>query len=199
MIVLSAILTILGLVLFETISSIDNAVINAEVLSKMSEKARRWFLLWGLLAAVFLVRGVLPFLIVWLSTPHLTFFEALNSLLSSDPEVTKVVEESAPLLLVGGGVFLMFLFLHWLFLEPKNYGLRIEPYFHSQGVWFYATVSIFLSVITWFTLQINPLMAFSAVVGSTAFFITHGFKGYAEQKERELLEGSNMGDVSKIL
>ena len=52
------ILIVLGLVAFEVISSIDNAVINAEVLSTMQPKARRWFLIWGLLIAVFLIRGI---------------------------------------------------------------------------------------------------------------------------------------------
>ena len=37
------ILILAGLILFETITSIDNAIINAEVLSTMSERARRWF------------------------------------------------------------------------------------------------------------------------------------------------------------
>jgi len=54
-------LTILGLSLFEIITSIDNAVINAEVLSGMSKKARRWFLTYGFFFAVFVVRGLLPF------------------------------------------------------------------------------------------------------------------------------------------
>ena len=50
-----------GLGLFEVITSIDNAIINAEVLSGMSKKARKWFLLWGFLFAVLVVRGLLPF------------------------------------------------------------------------------------------------------------------------------------------
>ena len=58
-----------GLCLFETISSIDNAIVNAEVLSTMGQKARHWFLLWGLLFAVFVVRGLLPWAIVWAVTP----------------------------------------------------------------------------------------------------------------------------------
>ena len=41
-------------------------------------------------------------------------------------------------------------------------------------------------------------MALGAVVGSTAFFITHGFKQNAEQQEKELM-GGNMSDWSKIL
>ncbi|MDD1666455.1 MAG: DUF475 domain-containing protein, partial [Methanomicrobiales archaeon] len=55
--IVSTLLTIAGLCLFETISSIDNAIINAEVLSTMGERARRWFLTWGLFIAVFVIRG----------------------------------------------------------------------------------------------------------------------------------------------
>jgi hypothetical protein len=67
---ISIILIVVGLCRFETISSIDNAIIN-EVLSTMQPKARRWFLVWGLLIAVFLVRGLLPWLIVWAAVPRL--------------------------------------------------------------------------------------------------------------------------------
>ena len=43
-------------------------------------------------------------------------------------------------------------------------------------------------------------MAFGAVIGSTAFFITHGFKENAEKAEQQMIEGSNkMSDLSKIL
>jgi len=94
--IFSAILIIAGLILFETITSIDNAIINAEVLATMKEWARRWFLLWGLLIAVFIVRGVLPWLIVWMSTPALGPVGALTATFSSDPAVIAAIEESAP-------------------------------------------------------------------------------------------------------
>lgn len=193
------ILTIFGLMLFETITSIDNAVINADVLSKMSQWARRWFLLWGLFIAVFVVRGVLPFLIVWAANPSLGPVEAFMATFSSDPLVVESIEQSKPILLIAGGVFLIFLFFHWLFLEPKNYGLWGEKKFHEQGVWFFAVVSILLAIIVWLAINQNPLMALGAVIGSTAFFITHGFKENAEKKERELTSGHAMGDWSKIL
>ncbi|HZX20593.1 MAG TPA: DUF475 domain-containing protein [archaeon] len=194
------ILTVLGLVLFETITSIDNAVINADVLSKMSQKARRWFLVWGLLIAVFLVRGLLPWLIVWVANPTLGPIEALTATFSSDPLIIESVEASKPVLLAGGGVFLLFLFLHWLFIEPKNYGLFAEKTVQNYGIWFFAIVSILLALIVWFALQQNALMAFGAIVGSTAFFITHGFKENAESQERKLISGeNNMSDMSKIM
>ncbi len=194
------ILTILGLCLFEVVSSIDNAVVNAEVLSTMSKKARRWFLIWGLLFAVFLVRGLLPWLIVWLATPGLGPIGAFTATFSSNPLVHEAVGRSAPILLAGGGTFLIFLFFHWLFLEPKKFGLPTEKFFHSQGIWFYAVVSVLLAYIVWMALKINPFMAFGAVIGSTAFFITHGFKQNAEESEKKLVSGkSNMSDVSKIM
>lgn len=191
-------LTVAGLCLFETISSIDNAIVNAEVLSTMRERARKWFLFWGLLFAVFLVRGLLPWIIVWAVNPSLGPIQALTATFSSDPRVMEAVELSSPILLIGGGTFLVFLFFHWLFLEPKKFGLRGEKFFMEQGVWFFAVVSVLLSVIVWYALDRNPMMAFGTVVGSTAFFITHGFKQNAEESEKKLIRG-NLSDISKIL
>jgi hypothetical protein len=196
---LSILIIVAGLCLFETVSSIDNAIINAEVLSTMQVKARRWFLLWGLLFAVFLIRGLLPWLIVWLATPGIGPLEALTATFSSDPRVIHAVEKSAPMLLIAGGVFLIFLFFHWLFLETKNFGLWGERFFYRNGVWFYSVVSVLLAVIVWLALKENSLMAFGAVVGSTAFFITHGFKQNAEHREKDLADNKSLSDMSKIL
>lgn len=194
---LSIILIIFGLILFETVSSVDNAIINAEVLSTMGQRARRWFLLWGLLFAVFLLRGALPWGIVWATNPSLGPIGALTASFSSDRKVVEAIEASAPILLSGGGIFLIFLFFHWLFLEPKRFGLKGEPFFMNQGVWFYAVVSIILAAVVWFSIKLNPLMAFGAVVGSTAFFITHGFKENAQKSEEKLLK-STQSDIAKI-
>lgn len=196
--IFSAILTILGLTLFEAVSSVDNAIINAEVLSTMGARARRWFLTWGMFIAVFLVRGLLPFVIIWAFNTSLNPLQILSAAWSSDPLVLESIEKSAPILLVAGGVFLLFLFLHWLFLEDKNFGLpRTEKFFMEKGVWFYATVSVLLSIIAWFALQESNLMGFGAVVGSSLFFITHGFKQNAEETEKKLL-GSAHSDLSKL-
>jgi hypothetical protein len=195
---LSSIITIIGLSLFETVSSVDNAIINAEVLSTMGTKARKWFLTWGMFFGVFVVRGILPFAIVWAFNTSLSPMQVLSSAWSGDPLVHASIEKSAPILLVAGGVFLLFLFLHWLFLEDKNLGLpKTEKFFMKQGVWFYATVSVLLAVISWYALKESTLMGFGAVIGSTLFFITHGFKQNAEEQEKKLL-GSAQSDLSKL-
>ena len=197
--IFSIILIIFGLSLFEIIISVDNAIINAEVLGTMSKKARKWFLLWGIIIAVFIVRGLLPWLIVYLNNTQLGFFGSFMASFSADPEIAKVIEESAPVLLAGGGTFLIFLFFHWLFLETKHYGLVGEEFIQKQGVWFFAVVSVLLTAIVWQMIKVNPMMAFGAVVGSTAFFITHGFKENAEKAEKDMIEGSSkLTDLSKI-
>src|SRR3989338_2100996 len=143
----SILLIVLGLILFEIIISIDNAIINAEVLSTMSKKARRWFLIWGILIAVFLVMGALPWLILWINNPSLGLIWALTASFSGDAQTAAIIEQSAPILLIGGGTFLVFLFFHWLFLETKHYGLLGEKLVHKHGVWFFAVVSVLLAAI----------------------------------------------------
>lgn len=196
--IFAIILTVVGLCVFETVSSIDNAIINAEVLNTMSARARRWFLTYGILIAVFLIRGFLPWMIVFAVNPSLGFIGSFTATFSNDPGVHAAIKSTAPILLAGGGIFLVFLFFHWLFLEEKNFGLPHEPFFLRSGVWFYAVVSIILAAVVWHALKKNPMMAFGAVIGSSVFFITHGFKQNAEAGEKELLT-STRSDLSKIL
>ena len=195
----SLLIVVLGLSFFETISSIDNAIINAEVVSTLKPKARKWFLLWGMLIAVFLVRGLLPWVIVWAFNPGLGMIGSLTATFSNDPRVLASITESAPILLIAGSVFLIFLFLHWLFLEEKHFGLpRTEKFFMERGVWFYGIASIILIVITSYAINISSAMVLGALIGSSAFFVTQGFKENAEKDERKLMHAPR-SDMSKLL
>ena len=75
---------VVGLSIFEVVNSVDNAIINSEVLSTMPAKSRKWFLTWGIIIAVFLVRGLLPILILWGSNPTLSFLEVATAMVSSN-------------------------------------------------------------------------------------------------------------------
>ena len=194
------VITVLGLCLFEIISSVDNAVINAEVLSTMSKRARNWFLLWGFLFAVFVIRGLLPWIIIWATMPTLGPIGSFTAAFSNNPSVHEAIAKASPILLLGGGIFLIFLFFHWLFLETKNFGLRHEKFFFKNGIWFLSVVSAILAIVVWLSIKINPLLAFSAVIGSTIFFLTNGFKENAEKGEKTLLSTeSKLTDISKIM
>ncbi len=196
--ILEVILTVLGLCVFEVISSIDNAIVNAGVIKTMSAKFRRIFLVWGMFFAVFVVRGLLPFLLVWLSSPSLNLGQVFSAVFSGDEVVRQSLDASKPLLLLGGGSYLFLVFLSWLFLEEKNFLLKTEKFIKKQGVWFYAIASLFTTLIIYLALQENPILALAASIGISAFFITDGFKKNAEEKEKELISG-NLSAWSKIL
>ncbi len=165
---------IFGLMLFETVSSIDNAIINAHVIKTLPEKYKKFFLTWGLFLAVFVIRGVLPFIIVW------------------------AVSDSRAILLLGGGVYLFMVFLGWLFMEEKKYALLVEGFVHKQSIWFYTIASVFVTSVIYFAVKFNPILALSASIGATTFFITDGFRKNAEASEKDMLR-PNASAISKIL
>lgn len=200
-------LTLFGLILFEIVSSIDNAVVNADVLSTMkSKKAKRFFLTWGILFAVFVVRGFLPSVIVFLAEPSIGLFGALQAIWQTDSGVTAAVEAVTPIIMIAGGMFLLLLWAHWLFMEDKKFGLPHEWYVQTYGaVWFYSIAALLLVGIIYeinnSALE-NPMhLALAAAVGFCVFFITQGFKDNAEKIEERLIESgehSMMSDWAKV-
>lgn len=194
------IITILGLCVFEVVCSIDNAVVNASVLKTVGEKQRKFFLTWGLFIAVFVVRGILPFLIIWLANSSLSIGEIFMAPFTNDQLVADSLEHSKPLLLLAGGSYLFLIFLSWIFLEEKQCVLRIERFFKKQSVWFYAWASIYTTVIVYFAIKMDPYLALAATIGISFFFFTDGFKQNAEKTEKDLVAGkSNLSDWSKIV
>lgn len=195
---LQSIIVIMGLVLFEIVSSVDNAIVNAHVLKTVPEKYRKFFLIWGLLLAVFVMRGVLPFVIVWMANMDMSLAETFRLAFSDTKTMEAALEHSKPLLLLGGGVYLFFVFLAWLFIEEKKYAFIVEQFIHRQSVWFYAFSALFLTAITYHAVHTNPMLALSAQIGATAFFLTEGFRKNAEEAEQRL-HGPNLSAWSKLL
>lgn len=194
-----AFVIILGLIVFEVISSVDNAIVNAHVLKTLSPKFRKIFLFWGLLIAVFLVRGVLPFLIVWIANPGVSLGGIWNIAFGGEGDIETALHSSKPLLLLGGGMYLFLVFLAWLFLEEKKYAFLVEHFIHRQGIWFYFLSSLFFTVVIYYSVKTNPMLALAASIGTTAFFLTDGFKQNAEKAEEKLMHGSSLSSWSKIL
>jgi hypothetical protein len=197
----SAIIIIIGLVVFEVISSIDNAIINAHVLRTLPQKYRRIFLFWGILFAVFVVRGLLPFVIIWIANPDLSIVQVTTAAFSKNSAVAESLERSKPLLLLAGGVYLFFVFLAWLFMEEKKYAFLVEGFLHRQSTWFYAISSIVTTLLVYKSLMYPeiPNLALAASIGVSAFFITDGFKKNAEEKEKELQKENGISAWSKII
>lgn len=184
--------------MFEIVNSIDNAIINAHVLGKMQEKWRKWFLIWGILTAVVFIRGVLPFLITWLTAPNIRFLQAFQATLGNNALAKQAIDHNAYILLVGGGMFLLLLYFHWLFLEKKDPFFTPDKFVQPQhGIWFFAIAALLLVAVLWLDRE-RPLAMLGAAVGNAVFFILYGFRELAERAEHELEQNKN-SDFSRLV
>ena len=211
----AAVLVITGLMVFEIVNSLDNAVVNSGVLSRMTNpKARRFFVTWGLISSVFVVRGVVPLLIYYVPNRQLGFAKVMRSFWGGDPGVQHAVAAVAPHLLMAGGMFLALLFLHWLLVEEKDLGYAFERWLSKRGdATFLAVAGVLLAVVCSAAKQYaaDPAgLMLAAVIGTAAFFVVNGCKEFAESAEEKLLEGGDdaptparrgpgLGDWGKVL
>jgi uncharacterized protein len=197
---LTSIIIILGLIVFEVVSSVDNAIVNAHVLKTMSQKWRKIFLFWGIIFAVFVIRGLVPLLVVWLSVPELGFMGVFHAAFSGSEDFAGEVEKKKGVILLGAGVFMILLYLHWLFLEKK------DPYFVPDklvkpryGIWFFACAALILVTLLYLA-RASWILMLSAAVGNAVFFILYGFREQAEKQEEALKnQSNNLSDFSKLM
>lgn len=194
-----SILIVAGLIVFEVVNSVDNAIVNASVLKTMSLLWRKRFLLIGIFTSVFLVRFILPLIIVWISVPTISGQDLFLAFVGQSDVAANAIEQQKPIILMFGGVFLLFLYFHWLFLEKKE-PLFFERFLKEKhGVWFFAFAAIILVVIMYLA-RADSMVMLAAAIGSATFFILYGLKQTAEESERNLVQGTgHMSDASKFL
>ncbi|GAB2886904.1 DUF475 domain-containing protein [Nocardioides pacificus] len=114
------------LIVLEVSLSFDNAVINAKVLSKMSPFWQKMFLTVGIIIAVFGMRLVFPFVVVW-ATAGLAPFEAWDlAMMGEDVPAGQetyahILHEAHPMIAAFGGMFLMMIFLDYFFDQEKEH------------------------------------------------------------------------------
>lgn len=116
---LAAFLTAALLVVLEVTLSFDNAVVNAKVLSGMSETWRRRFLTWGMLIAVFGTRLILPILIVSASVA-LSPLEVARLAAFSPAEYGHLLEGARYAIYAFGATFLAMVSLKYFLDDAKD-------------------------------------------------------------------------------
>jgi uncharacterized protein len=190
---------VLGLVVFEVVNSVDNAVVNASVLKTMNMLWRKRFLFIGIITSVFLVRFLLPLVIVWISVPTISVSEIFLAFLGQSQVAAQAISIQKPVILMFGGVFLLYLYFHWVFLEHKD-PLYIEKFLKEKhGAWFFAVAAVLLVAIMYLA-RFNPLMMLSAAIGSATFFLLYGLRETAKTSEENMVAGtSGLNDLSKFV
>lgn len=110
---LSALYLVLVLSLLEISLSFDNAVVNAKILETMPPKWRKRFLIWGIIIAVFLMRLLLPMVLVY-CTSSLGGLEVIYTAIYAPQKYHEALEQARPLISAFGGAFLWLVFLEFL-------------------------------------------------------------------------------------
>ncbi len=195
---LQSLVIVSGLVLFEMVVSVDNAIINAHVLRSMSEKWRKRFLFFGIITAVFLMRLLLPLAMTWLLVPDISLGKMAQLFTQDGSLAHEAMESQKYLILSFGGMFLLLVYFHWLFMEKKKPLFAHEKILkEDHDVWFFAFAAILLVAIMYLARSSPPMMITTAM-GSAAFFILYGFKETAEKREEKMIR-SESSDMSKFL
>lgn len=107
------------LAVLEVTFSFDNAVVNSRILARMSKFWQMLFLTVGIFIAVFLVRFILPIIIVTLPT-GLGFNEVLGLAFNNPAVYGEKLAEAGPLIEAFGGTFLLMIGISYFIDHEKE-------------------------------------------------------------------------------
>ena len=107
------------LVILEVTFSFDNAVINSKVLARMSEVWQKIFLTVGIFIAVFVVRFLLPIVIVMIAS-HTSFGNVVSLALHHPEEYGETLHKAAPMIDAFGGAFLIMIGISYFMDRRKD-------------------------------------------------------------------------------
>lgn len=158
------------LVMLEVTLSFDNAVVNSKVLATMSRFWQTLFLTVGIFIAVFVVRFLLPVVIVQVAS-GLGFMEVINLAIQDADAYGEVLHEAAPMIDAFGGAFLLMVALSYFLDRNKEvHWLKgVEPWLAKVGQFDNMRVSLMLAVagLLYFTVgeKYQEVVLISSVLG----------------------------------
>jgi uncharacterized protein len=107
------------LAVLEVTFSFDNAVVNSRILARMSPFWQMLFLTVGIFIAVFVVRFILPIVIVMLPT-GLGFMDVVQLAFNNPVEYGAKLSEAGPLIEAFGGTFLLMIGVNYFLDHEKD-------------------------------------------------------------------------------
>lgn len=188
------------LVVLEVTLSFDNAVVNSKVLATMSKFWQMIFLTVGIVVAVFIVRFLLPIVIVQLAS-GLGFMEVVQLALNDAEKYGHVLHEAAPMIDAFGGAFLLMVALSYFLDKSKevHWLKRIEPWLAKAGQFDNMRVSLMLALaaVLYFTVgeKYQEVVLVSSVLGILlhlalglleSFFASHESHEAAQKKTESI-------------
>jgi len=171
----SALLTVTILTILETTFSADNAVVNGKILMHLSPFWQRMFLTIGVFTAVFIVRFILPILIVMFGA-HISFHEVLSLAVHHPHQYEHALSLAQPAIDAFGGTFLMMIALSYFidYNKQTHWLPYLEKYLGNLGRFDNVTIFIMLlaSLVLYGTAHAaNHITIFLAAIAAMALHI----------------------------
>lgn len=162
------------LVLLEVTFSFDNAVINSKVLGRMSKFWQTLFLTVGIIFAVFVVRFVLPILIVMFSSGQ-GFMSVVDLALNKPVEYGKTLTQAEPIINAFGGTFLLMLGISYFMNREKDihWLRRFEKFLSKFGRFENFKIFIMLIVAMILYVTAEPVHRETILVASIVGTLLH--------------------------
>ncbi len=176
------------LVILEVTFSFDNAVINGKVLERMSPFWQQLFLTVGILFAVFIVRFVLPIIIVMVSSGQ-SFSGVVNMALNDAEAYSRTLHEAASMINAFGGTFLMMIGLNYFLDRHKDvhWLKRIESRLSKFGEFESFKILVMLSVamILYVTVEekYQAVVLAASITGTMLHIALNLFERYFSRKQ----------------
>jgi hypothetical protein len=171
---LTALFTVLVLTLLETTFSADNAVINSRVIVTMSPIWQKLFMTVGIFTAVFVVRFLLPILIVML-TGGLNFSEVFNLISTDAKGYAAHLHEAEPLINAFGGTFLVLIALSYFIDGGKqvHWFQKVERNLARLGQFENLTIFIMLLAVMVIFFTVDPAHHTAVLMAAIMAIILH--------------------------
>ena len=179
---MQALVTMVTLTALEITFSLDNAVVNAQVLERMNAFWRRMFMTVGILIAVFGMRLVMPLAVVVVSA-HLGFGEVINLALHNPTQYAAKLQSAHPIISAFGGMFLLMIFLDYLFGEARTRfvtamlrGLRVSGAERYLEMLLAVVVLLLVCLLVPTREQFSIL--FAGIIGMAAFIVVRALSDW---------------------
>lgn len=187
-------LSVLLLTVLEISVSLDNAVVNAKVMSELNEKSKHWFLSWGMVIAVFGMRILFPIAIVCIAA-WTDPISAVKMALFAPDDYKHAIESSHVEVMGFGAAFLLMVFLEFFINNEKEHhwipGIeRFAAYIAK-----FPQVQLILSIPLLFLVSLtipkeNQEFLFSSFAGMLVWYIIKGVKELLESGEHHAAAAS---------
>jgi uncharacterized protein len=186
--------------------SFDNAVVNASILKRMDERWQQYFLVYGILIAVFGMRLIFPVAIVSVAT-DIGFLGVADMALHDAKTYAEHLESAHVQIAAFGGMFLLMVFFSFLFNEEKELHWlgyleeKMSDFGKLESIEIILSLGLLLSINHWLPEAIRLDVLMAGVGGVMLYVVVDSMAALFEDEEEgeEVTNAIKRGSMMSFL